>query len=149
MIDDVGKALYPDFNTTEMVKPYVSSMILDMAKPGRILTKSVSAFMDIQHLSKKLPASLLNFFNVVEDGHLNIALDSEEVEHLNIMVSRIVNEVVIAIITAALIVGSPLVMLIDSGIRIFDYPILGFIGLTVSAVFGIILIIMILRGGNY
>lgn len=149
MIDDVGKALYPDFNTTEMVKPYVSSMILDMAKPGRILTKSASAFMDIQHLSKKLPASLLNFFNVVEDGHLNIALDSEEVEHLNIMVSRIVNEVVIAIITAALIVGSSLVMLIDSGIRIFDYPILGFIGFTVSAVFGIILIIMILRGGNY
>lgn len=148
MIDDVGKALYPDFNTTEILKPYVTRMVADMLKPKRIISKSTSAFMDIQHLSKKLPESLLNFFSIVEDGHVNIALDSDEVDHLTIMASHIVNEVVIAIITAALIMGSSLVMLIDSDVRILGYPILGFIGFTFSAIFGFVLIVMIFRGGN-
>ncbi len=149
MIDDVGKALYPEFNTTEMIKPYVTHLLLDMVKPKRLISKSASSLMDIQHLSKKLPESLLNFFNVVEDGHLNIALASEEVEELNVIVSRIVNEIVLAIIIAALLIGSSLIMVIENGYRIFGYPILGFVGFMVSGLFGLILIIMIIRGGNF
>ena len=149
MIDDVGKDLDPSFNTTEIVRPYAMRMLADTVKPKRLASKTAANLMDAQHLAKKLPESLLNFFNVVEDGHLNISLDSSEIEHLNLVVSRIVNEIVIAIITAALLMGSSLIMLIDTGVRIFDYPILGFVGYTFSAIMGVILIAMIIRGGNY
>ncbi|RAP44681.1 MAG: hypothetical protein BZ135_07750 [Methanosphaera sp. rholeuAM6] len=149
MIDDVGKDLDPSFNTTEIVRPYAMRMLADTVKPKRLASKTAANLMDAQHLAKKLPESLLNFFNVVEDGHLNISLDSSEIEHLNMVVSRIVNEIVIAIITAALLMGSSLIMLIDTGVRIFDYPILGFVGYTFSAIMGVILIAMIIRGGNY
>ena len=73
MIDDVGRSLKPDFNTTEIVKPYALKLLLNTAKPKRLMSKTASTIMDVEHLSKKLPASLLNFFSVVEDGHLNIA----------------------------------------------------------------------------
>lgn len=149
MVDDVGRALKPDFNTTEILKPYALKMLTDTVKPKRLFSKSTSTVMDMQHLGKKLPDSLLNFFNVVEDGHLNIALGSNEIERINAMVSRIVNELVLAIIIAALLVGSSLIMDIDSGIQVLGYSILGFIGFTVSGVFGLVLIIMIIRGGNY
>ncbi len=149
MIDDVGKDLDPSFNTTEIVRPYAMRMLADTVKPKRLASKTAANLMDAQHLAKKLPESLLNFFNVVEDGHLSISLDSSEIEHLNMVVSRIVNEIVIAIITAALLMGSSLIMLIDTGVRIFDYPILGFVGYTFSAIMGVILIAMIIRGGNY
>lgn len=149
MIDDVGKSLKPDFNTTEIVKPYALKLLLNTAKPKRLMSKTASTIMDVEHLSKKLPASLLNFFSVVEDGHLNIALDMEEVDRLNAITSRIVNEIVLAIITAALLVGSSLIMGIDSGIHVLGYPILGFIGFTFSAIIGVVLIVMIIRGGNY
>lgn len=149
MIDDVGRSLKPDFNTTEIVKPYALKLLLNTAKPKRLMSKTASTIMDVEHLSKKLPASLLNFFSVVEDGHLNIALDMEEVDRLNAITSRIVNEIVLAIITAALLVGSSLIMGIDSGIRVLGYPILGFIGFIFSAIIGVVLIVMIIRGGNY
>ena len=149
MIDDVGRSLKPDFNTTEIVKPYALKLLLNTVKPKRLMSKTASTIMDVEHLSKKLPASLLNFFSVVEDGHLNIALDMEEVDRINAITSRIVNEIVLAIITAALLVGSSLIMGIDSGIHVLGYPILGFIGFTFSAIIGIVLIVMIIRGGNY
>ncbi len=149
MVDDVGKALYPEFNTTEIVKPYALKMLLDTAKPKRLFSKTAANMMDIQHLSKKLPESLLNFFNVVEDGHLNIAIDTDEIQRIMAQFSRIVNEIVLAIIIAALLVGSSLIMDINSGIQVLGYSILGFIGFTFSAIFGMILIILIIRGGNY
>lgn len=149
MVDDVGKALYPEFNTTEIVKPYALKMLLDTAKPKRLFSKTAANMMDIQHLSKKLPESLLNFFNVVEDGHLNIAIDTDEIQRIMAQFSRIVNEIVLAIIIAALLVGSSLIMDINSGIQVLGYSILGFIGFTFSAIFGMILIVLIIRGGNY
>lgn len=149
MIDDVGRELDPTFNTTAIVKPYAIQMLANMAEPKRLLLKTTSSMMDIHHLSKKLPESMLNFFNIVEDGHLKITLVAEEVNRIDNFVSRIVNEIVLAIIIAALLIGSSMIMNIDNGIRIMGYPLLGFIGFTFSAVFGIILIIMIIRGGNY
>lgn len=149
MVDDVGRSLCPDFNTTEIVKPYALKMLVDTVKPKRLFSKSTATIMDIQNLSKKLPDSLLNFFSVVEDGHLNIALASHEIDIISAMISRIVNELVLAIIIAALLVGSSLIMDIDSGIQILGYSILGFIGFTVSGIFGIVLMVLIIRGGNY
>ncbi|HIH35109.1 MAG TPA: AarF/ABC1/UbiB kinase family protein [Methanosphaera sp.] len=149
MVDDVGRSLCPDFNTTEIVKPYALKMLVDTVKPKRLFSKSTATIMDIQNLSKKLPDSLLNFFSVVEDGHLNIALASHEIDLISAMISRIVNELVLAIIIAALLVGSSLIMDIDSGIQVLGYSILGFIGFTVSGIFGIVLMVLIIRGGNY
>ncbi|HII08054.1 MAG TPA: AarF/ABC1/UbiB kinase family protein [Methanosphaera sp.] len=149
MVDDVGRSLCPDFNTTEIVKPYALKMLVDTVKPKRLFSKSTATIMDIQNLSKKLPDSLLNFFSVVEDGHLNIALASHEIDIISAMISRIVNELVLAIIIAALLVGSSLIMDIDSGIQVLGYSILGFIGFIVSGIFGIVLMVLIIRGGNY
>lgn len=149
MVDDVGRSLCPDFNTTEIVKPYALKMLVDTVKPKRLFSKSTATIMDIQNLSKKLPDSLLNFFSVVEDGHLNIALASHEIDIISAMISRIVNELVLAIIIAALLVGSSLIMDINSGIQVLGYSILGFIGFTVSGIFGIVLMVLIIRGGNY
>lgn len=149
MVDDVGRSLCPDFNTTEIVKPYALKMLVDTVKPKRLFSKSTATIMDIQNLSKKLPDSLLNFFSVVEDGHLNIALASHEIDLISAMISRIVNELVLAIIIAALLVGSSLIMDIDSGIQVLGYSILGFIGFIVSGIFGIVLMVLIIRGGNY
>lgn len=105
--------------------------------------------MDFQHLWKKLPKSLLNFFEVVDEGHLNIAIDDDEIDRISVIISRIVNELVIAIITAAMLIGSSLIMLAENGVKFLDYPILGFIGFTFSLVLGVILIIIIIKRGNY
>ncbi len=149
MIDDIGRELYPEFNTTEIVKPYALQILVDTVHPKRLLTKTTSSIMDIHHLSKKLPESLLNFFSIVEDGHLRISVVDDEITRIFQMLSRIVNEIVLAIIIAALLIGSSMIMNIEKGLSIFGYPVLGFVGFTVSAIFGIVLIILIVRGGNY
>ena len=149
MIDDVGRELDPTFNTTEIVKPYALRMLVNTVHPKNLFLKSASTVLDVQNLAKKIPDSLLNFFSVVDDGHLKISVDEDEIIRIDNLVSRIINEIVLAIIIAALLMGSSMIMNIETGMQIMGYPILGFIGFTFSAIFGVILMVIIIRGGNY
>lgn len=149
MVDDVGRSLDPGFNTTEILKPYAKKMLIDNFKPENLSKKTLEYYIDTQNLTKKIPNSLLNLLNVLEDGKLKLSLEYAELEKLMTMLSRMVNELVLAIITAALLVGSSLIMQTNKGILMMGYPFLGFVGFVFSAVLGIVLIIMIIRRGNY
>ena len=149
MVDDVGRSLDPGFNTTEILKPYAKRMLIDNLKPENLSRKTLEYYIDTQNLTKKIPNSLLNLLNVLEDGKLKLSLEYAELEKLMTMLSRMVNELVLAIITAALLVGSSLIMQTNKGILIMGYPFLGFVGFIFSAMLGIVLIIMIIRRGNY
>jgi len=149
MIDDIGKKLYPDFNTTEIVKPYAIEMMIDLVKPERLLAKGTETYIDLQNTAKRLPMSLSNLFDIVEDGKVRVALDVMDFELLDKLISKIVNVLVMTIITAAMLIASAMVMLIETDVNIMGYPVLGLAGFVFSAILGIILIVMILRRGNY
>jgi ubiquinone biosynthesis protein len=149
MVNDVGKQLCPDFNTTDIIRPYALRMMGQSFKPGRIIAKGTETYVDIENMLKKLPTSLNNVFEVVEDGNVKVSLDYDEINFLNSLVSKIVNEIVLAIIIAALLVGSSLIMNTQSTITFYGYPILGFIGFSFSAILGVVLVILIIMRGNY
>ena len=149
MIDDIGKALNPSFNTTEILKPYATKMLTQSFKPKQVVTRATEHYMDAHHLFKKLPESLSSLLDSIEDGKVKLSLEYQELNTLNTIVSRIVNELVLAILTAAMLVGSSLIMLTDKGYLLFGFPFLGFLGFVFSAVMGVILIVMIVRRGNY
>jgi ubiquinone biosynthesis protein len=149
MVNDVGKQLCPDFNTTDIIRPYALRMMGQSFKPGRIIAKGTETYVDIENMLKKLPTSLNNVFEVVEDGNVKVSLDYDEINFLNSLVSKIVNEIVLAIIIAALLVGSSLIKNTQSTITFYGYPILGFIGFSFSAILGVVLVILIIMRGNY
>lgn len=144
MVDDIGKSLVPSFNVTEILKPYAFQMLINNFKPKRLFQRTNESYMDVQHLAKKLPDSLLNFFDVVDEGELQINLKYGEIDGLNKRLSKIVDKLVITIITAALLVGSSLIMLTEHGVTLMGYPFLGFMGFVFSAILGMILIFMII-----
>ena len=149
MVNDVGKQLCPDFNTTDIIRPYALRMVGQNFKPGRLAAMTTETYVDIENMARKLPTSLNNIFEVFENGNVKLSLDYDDFQMLVGLVSRIVNEIVLAIIIAALLVGSSLIMNTQSTISFYGYPILGFIGFSFSAILGVILVILILMRGNY
>ena len=66
----------------------------------------------------------------VEEGEVTVNI---EVKHI----SQIANQISLAIIIAALVIGSSLVMLIDAGPKFYDMPMLGFVGFSISLLLGV------------
>lgn len=150
MVYDFGNELDSSFNTTEILKPYAKKLVLNKFSPKNIERQSHEFSMDLDYISKKIPNSIMNLLNIVsDDGQIKLSLASNELDSLNNIFTRIVNELVLAIIIAAIIVGSSLILHADLGFKLFGYSALGLVGFLFSAILGGVLIILILTRGNY
>ena len=76
-------------------------------------------------MAKSLPRLASKTFYKIDEGELTVHIQVDQI-------SELTNQISLAIIIAALLIGSSLVMLIDVGPTLFDMPLLGFIGFTIS-----------------
>ena len=99
--------LVPSFNVTEILKPYAFQMLINNLKPKWLFQRTNESYMDVQHLAK-ITLFIIKFFWCVDESELQINLKYGGIEGLNKRLSKIVDKLVITIITAVLLVGSSL-----------------------------------------
>ncbi len=134
LIEDTGKKLDPEFNAAVELKKLSRKIIINKFKPDRVVKSGVNYLLQIEHLAKDLPDTINNTISKIEEGEIEVKLKHEGI-------SELANQLSVALILAALIVGSSLALLADSGPRLFDIPALGLIGFVFSAVLGAFLVI--------
>ena len=134
LIEDTGKKLDPNFNAAEELKKLSNKIITNKFKPTRLVKNGINYLLQIEHLAKDLPDTVNNTISKLEEGEIEVKLKHEGI-------SELVNQISVAMIIAALIVGSSLALLADAGPRLFDIPALGLVGFVFSAVLGGYLVI--------
>ena len=134
LIEDTGKKLDPKFNAAEELKKLSNKIITNKFKPTRLVKNGINYLLQIEHLAKDLPDTVNNTISKLEEGEIEVKLKHEGI-------SELVNQISVAMIIAALIVGSSLALLADAGPRLFDIPALGLVGFVFSAVLGGYLVI--------
>ncbi len=132
LVEDAGERLDPNFNPVESFKPMARSVMREKVSPSRTIDFIKDNIFEIEHLMKILPHSISRILYRIEEGKINV-----EVEHKGL--ERISNKLSTALIIAALLIGSAIVMQTDKGI------ILGIIGFIISMILGIWMILSILR----
>ena len=134
LIEDTGKKLDPEFNAATELKKLSRKIIINKFKPDRVVKSGVNYLLQIEHLAKDLPDTINNTISKIEEGEIEVKLKHEGI-------SELANQLSVALILAALVVGSSLALLADSGPRLFDIPALGLVGFVFSAVLGAFLVI--------
>ena len=137
LIEESGKKLNPDFDTADELKEISKKIVLHKASPQRLIKVGSSYLLDIGHLAKNLPNTVNNTLSKLEDGEMTIKIKHEGI-------SEISKQMTTAIIIAALIVGSSLVLFSDKGPEFIEIPVLGLIGYVVSFALGIYLVVQYL-----
>ena len=134
LIEDAGKKLNPEFNATAQLKKLSRKIITNKFKPKRIAKVGISYLLQLEHLAKDLPDTINSIISKLEEGKIELKIRHEGI-------NEIANQITIALILAALIVGSSLALLEDTGPRIFDMPLLGLVGFAFGGFLGAYLII--------
>lgn len=144
----VGVKLYPEFNLFDLLIPYTKDIFFDRFNPFiqykqilRIIEQSVD-------LLKGLPEDLQNILLKIKNDKLTMNLEHKGLDDFTRELDRSSNRISFSMVIAALIVGSSLVIRLDKGPFIWDYPALGVVGYILASVFGIWLLISILRSGK-
>jgi ubiquinone biosynthesis protein len=146
--EGVGRVLYPELDMITLAKPYVRRLIFQRLVPQRELHDWGGVLEEVNRLLKELPAELRSIMKKIRRGELRAQFEHLGLDRLILELDRSSNRIAFALIIAALIVGSSLVMQLEGGPRLFGLPLFGFLGFGFAAILGFWLVIAILRSGR-
>jgi ubiquinone biosynthesis protein len=146
--EEMGKMLDPRYDFISEARPYVKRLIRQRISLQELSRQSFKLLRDIYRLLRILPGELELIVTRLRRGELSVQLQHRGLEKLIAQIDRTGNRLSLSLVIAALIVGSSLIVQIDRGPRLFNYPAVGILGFVIAGIFGIGLIITILRSRN-
>jgi ubiquinone biosynthesis protein len=148
-IEEVGRQLDPDINLAEISRPYARRLINERLKPKRIIRDTIKSITDLSSIVKYFPNQINMLFKKLIKGELEIEFMHMGLDNLIKEIDRSSNRIAFGLIISSLIVGSSIVMSLETGPMIYGYPLLGVIGFVSAGLMGLWLVISILRSGNF
>ncbi len=134
MVENTGLRLDPDIDVVALLKPFARKLMVQRYNPLKMASNAKNSFFAFEHIIRVLPSLISKTIYKIEEGEVTVNI---EVKHI----SEIANQLSLAIIIAALLIGSSLVMLIDVGPRFYEMPVLGFVGFTISLALGVFTVV--------
>ena len=144
-VEGLGRLLHPDFDMVSEVRPYVSQLMFRRYDPRRRFRDILNVFDDFSSLVEELPQGVRDTLRKINAGELRIQFEHRNLEKLTKEFNQSSNRISSAVIIAALIIGSSLVMQVPVGPDFLGFPVLGVLGYLVASVLGLILLWNIFR----
>lgn len=143
-IEIVGRSLDPKLDFVPILEPHVRNMILDRYGPAQMLRDARSNTAALWRLGRQIPVDAAEVLQLARKGRLRLTVEHDRIEQISAALDRSSNRNALALVTAALIVASSMVVSADSSARH-----LGVVGLVFAGLLGIWLIFSILRSRSY
>ncbi|MDR3626886.1 MAG: hypothetical protein P4L45_08640, partial [Ignavibacteriaceae bacterium] len=144
----VGRYIYPQFNMSELLVPFVKKGFFNKSNPFIRYRSLIRTVEDSFDLLKSLPDNLNSILYKVRMDKIKINFQHNGLEEFSREIDRSSNRLSFAIIIAALVIGSSLIIHLRKGPLLWSYPIMGIAGFSFATILGIWLLIGIIRSGK-
>jgi ubiquinone biosynthesis protein len=148
-LEGVGATIYPQFNAIELARPYARRLLLRRLSPlataGRLRDRGEHYLA----LAREAPESLVEVLRLLRRGQIEEKVTPTGLDPVFTRVSRIANRLVVAVIIAALLLGSSILWVFGGlGAGLYGARVGGFLGYVLALVFGVWVLVAILRHGR-
>jgi len=147
ILDGISRLLDPTFNTLERIRRHSLRLFDEAFEPKNILKNSLEFIVDVYDYVRVLPGDFKRIIEKLKEGKIKL-----EIQGLNPflhMLDVVSNRISAAIVLAAMIMGSSLVVLSHIPPTWRGIPIIGLVGIIISGLFGIFMLVSIFRKGKY
>ncbi len=146
--ESVGKMLDPDFDAIRQAAPFIKRIQLERLRPKRMAGDILDSGSEFLHLLKEIPSEVREILRQARQGRIKIEFEHRGLEPMLSTHDRVSNRIAFAIILAALIIGSSLIVLSGVPPKWHEIPIIGLAGFVIAAIMGFWLLISIIRRGR-
>ena len=147
-VESVVRKLDPEFDLVAEVTPHVRKVRLDRFRPGRVAQTLGETTSSLFTLFRFLPAEINHFFRSLEKGRARIAFEHHGLQPLIKHLDQLSNRISFAIVLAALILGSSLIIHARIPPYWNDISVIGLFGYSFAGIMGIWLLYSIIRHGR-
>ena len=114
-LEGVAKRLDGQTELLERAKPIVADAFKERSSPEHILRKGRMHLQTLLQAADELPQNLFRLSRRLQKGQMGITLDFKRFDQISHQIDRAANRLTMGIVTAALIIGSSIVMSIETG----------------------------------
>jgi ubiquinone biosynthesis protein len=154
MLKSLGQAeslvreLNPRHDLIQQATPYVRNLRMERMQPREILDGIYEFGREASELARELPVELRRMLDQLKNGRARIVFRHQGLEPLVEAGDRISNRLSFAVVLAALVIGSSVIVHAGLPPKWHDIPLIGLAGFVVAGVMAFWLLISILRHGR-
>jgi ubiquinone biosynthesis protein len=147
-LEGLGRLLDPAFDMVSEAKPFLASLVRGQRSPRRMLRTGSASVREAMALALQLPFDLRRLLKLAERGAVTVHIDVSHFDQAWARMDRSVSRLTMGIVTAALIVGSSIVMTTRSETTWLGLPLFGLLGFLGALAGGAWLLASIIRSGR-
>ena len=148
-LEGMGRQLDPDFDMAGAARPFLERVVLQRYSPRTLLKRSRRTALDAMELVGDLPRELRRLLRTARRGRLHMQVEVTSLKAFGEQVDRAANRLTMGVITAALVVGSSIVMnSAGGGVSSRWLLALGVLGFVGAGLIGLWILLSIWRSGR-
>lgn len=145
LMDGVGRALNPDLDVVEALKPYTKKILLKKFNPETLAKKSWDKATDFVDQVEEIPNELRSILNKLDDNKFSVTTDSKNMNQINYLVKSSVLNLILGIVLAANMISTAILWGMEVGPIWGEFHLIPFLGILLSVSLILILFLRILR----
>jgi ubiquinone biosynthesis protein len=147
-LEGLGLRLDPEFRLVEHLGPFLRRVMRQRYRPQALMARGRRHLAEYLALIGGLPRDLRRLLKEARRGRMKLELDLKRLDHFGLQLSRSANRLTVGIVTAALIVGTAIVMTVTGGPTLFGLPLFGLLGFLLAFLGGVWVLVSIWRSGK-
>jgi len=145
-IESFAKSLDPNFEIVENLKPYASRFRRQRLDPRRMFREARGSLAELRELVYRMPEDFNAILTKLRHGEIQMRVRHEHLENLVKTLDKSSNRISFALIIAALLMGSSLLVPQQGSLfGLLHMQTLGVLGFTTAAIMGIWLLLSIMQ----
>jgi ubiquinone biosynthesis protein len=147
-LEGMGRGLDPDFHMTSEALPLLKKVVRARYQPKVVASRAWQTFRRTLALAEQLPHDVSRLLRNARRGRLHVGIELAHLKRVGDQIDRAANRLTMALVIAALIIGSSIVMTVQGGPTLLGLPAFGFLGFLSAFVGGLWLVRAIWRSSR-
>jgi len=147
-VEGVGLQLDPDLELITLARPFMRKIKFGRLHPRRLAEEAGETSSEYLLLIREFPEELRTILRQLREGRMRFEFEHRGLQTLGSCLDRVSNRISFAIVLAAQIIGSSLIILSDIPPRWNGIPLIGLAGFLVAGIMGFWLLVSIIRHGR-
>ncbi len=147
-LEGMGRGLDPGFHMAAEALPLLKRVLRARYQPRTLARRGWAALRQAFGTLEQLPGDLARLLRNARRGRVQVAIELAHLKRVGDQLDRAANRLALALVIAALIVGSSIVMTVQGGPTLFGLPAFGFLGFAGAVAGGLWLVRAIWRSSH-
>jgi hypothetical protein len=145
-LEPMCRKLDPDMDPVGTMKESAMRLLEEQIRRDISTERLMSLLLEVRSFLYDVPLSVRRVLTQLANNELRVGVEVEKADEMQTAIRDVANRITLGVITAALIMGSALLVRAGAGPRILDLPIISFMGFLLAAGLGVYVVFQILTG---